>query len=355
MCVVYYEHLTMSSKSVENGVVFQDNIKRERKTAASRQLVIETTTNLLKAVILKPTMWIHPDMAEVRALAYTICLDTKTFSPPVVLLNLNENTSTSKKSNIITSGFVTGIYDRSITSHDDTDDPPIVQVIESSFEYKSFYCGVLKNTTLVKVFTFDVTDISGELATVKVASQMRHTAVSVTDGTVIKLNRFNILYFDYNVKSVVATKPLVLALQFEIIDQFRSSFIPIKYSSTRLVLARAPTNPVHEKESDESTMSTQLSVDKSSVGSVSSPTNLKIVEPNASVLNCSGNICSVYCIHFCMCITKIHPVEELAIDDIVQGCHFMDSCDITKLENKSKRFVLYYYYSLNHYFATGKC
>ena len=48
------------------------------------------------------------------------------------------------------------------------------------------------------------------------------------------------------------------------------------------------------------------------------------------------------------------PVDEIILEDINSGCHFTSHIDFDNFKNKNKKFLLYWYYSVNFYYVTGK-
>ena len=59
-------------------------------------------------------------------------------------------------------------------------------------------------------------------------------------------------------------------------------------------------------------------------------------------------------IHFLQCICTTHPIDRMNIKTIISNCHFLDGVDFLAMENKQKRFALYYSYSVDIYLITGK-
>ena len=71
-------------------------------------------------------------------------------------------------------------------------------------------------------------------------------------------------------------------------------------------------------------------------------------------IKCKGNKCSMHGINFCSCIMEVFPVEDIILEDIKSGCHFTSHIEYDSFMNKNKRFLLYWYHSVNFYFVTSK-
>ena len=158
-------------------------------------------------------------------------------------------------------------------------------------------------------------------------------------GHVIKLLRCNVLYYSHDQLEHPIDNVLVLVTSLKVLG---CSTINRSSINSRLSLKLTPDATEGEQTTGESAAG-QSAIKKS----------VK-VSTSESVKHCSSLTCSIYGVKFCTCITKFFPVEEIILEDIKSGCHFTSHIDFDKFTNKNKRFLLYWYFSVNFYFVTVK-
>ena len=76
---------------------------------------------------------------------------------------------------------------------------------------------------------------------------------------------------------------------------------------------------------------------------------------NGELEGCNGGLCSNYGINFVQCIRRIFVIEEMIIDALIPECPFVDrTLTSITMENKCKRFLLYWWFSTNMYLVCGR-
>ena len=161
----------------------------------------------------------------------------------------------------------------------------------------------------------------------------------------IKLLRFNVLYFSHDQLEHSIDNVLVLVTSFKMLGRSTincKSVINNEDSRLSLKLTADAT------EGEHTTMENAVGERK-----IKKSVTVK-ASTSESVKHCTGLTCSLYGVEFCTCITKFFPIEEIILEDIKSGCHFTSHIDFDNFTNKNKRFLLYWYFSVNFYYVTGK-
>ena len=70
-------------------------------------------------------------------------------------------------------------------------------------------------------------------------------------------------------------------------------------------------------------------------------------------LGCNGNLCSQHGIDFAVCLTKCIPLESISLQRVARECVFVTKA-FKDMQNRNKRFLLYYYYATSVYQFHGK-
>ena len=131
-------------------------------------------------------------------------------------------------------------------------------------------------------------DESGHILTIKLASQLNAFSGTLEMGHVIKLLRFNVLYYSHDQLEHSIDNVLVLVTSFKVLGR---STINRSSINSRLSLKLTPDATEGEQTTMESAAG-ESAIKKSVTASTSE-----------SVKHCSGLTCSIYGVKFCTCIT----------------------------------------------------
>ena len=173
-----------------------------------------------------------------------------------------------------------------------------------------------------------------------------YKSVALEEGSIIKLMRFQTIYFNYD--CATGSKPtnlIVLSLDLKVIGKkdklFSDDVLKIKRLAIRKVVSMSirnilsPMSPIPPPAIDMGLPPlTQATKCDSSIDSVDLTAPANVVVDTST---CTGNLFSIYGISFIQCVCITHPIGQLSLGDISSECHFLGGKCWKTMENKSKR------------------
>ena len=143
-------------------------------------------------------MWTQPVFKPLRSFIHVVTSKPSMYPPYIhpeatYISNVNPTTPTIP----LSKGFVCGVYDRSCLSSKDPNYCPILQVMAVSTRHCTVFLQSLPKNDNSKHTTLHAVDANLQTGTVKIASQMNSYTGMIKCGSVIKLLKFNTIYFDY--------------------------------------------------------------------------------------------------------------------------------------------------------------
>ena len=291
----------------------------------------------MQRILEKPTLWLHPDFKLIRSHISAIGKDRIRF--PILdetkVIGAIDNITDSTMQ--LSPDFVTGVYNRTICSEEDYKEHPIVLQVFSSIgcRHRNYFCSVKKQSIVVNHVSFVVVDSTGNLLSIKLASQMHHLYESgeLEEGSIIKLMRFQSIYFNYDCSTgCKPTNLIVLSLDLKVIGKkdklFSEEILKIKRLEIRKVTSctstmNIPTMSIPTAMPPTSTVDMGLLPLTQATECISSDA-IDLVTELADTSTCTGNMCSVYGVSFIQCICITHPIDQLSLKDISSECHFLD-------------------------------
>ena len=321
----------------------QDQVKKSRADEKRRQKCIETCVNVFQFIKENPEQWQNPEFKKIREYT-THFVSNPDISPPTDGVLQPDSISVSAPSLIpdLTKKIMEGIYSMEIECADDCDDPPILQVTAMTYRYRSnFTCQIGKEGT-TKCVTLHAIDAGGEVATLKLATQLNGYIGLLKEGVIIQLNQFRSFQYNYmNEGSAVGKNIVVLVTNLTMRGGpfvFRAEPRVEKRLTCAVDTIRLVPDGAAESVADDLTQDDE-----------------EIIE-NGTMMNvcCSGGLCSRDGLMMRRCIVETHPIKKLPIELIVSNCPFVEGNDATAPPNKQCRFALYHWFATNIYHICGR-
>ena len=174
----------------------RDEIKRDKVSKAKKEVILETIDNVTTAILDEPSLWTSPAFKPLRNFVHSVSsqpnVSPPSVNPSVTLL------AKSNPENGLSCGFIKGIYNCLSTNiQSDPEYAPLLQITAVTNRYRSSYLDSIADKVQIKQTT--LTAIDGDLNTItlKVASQMTSWTGTLTAGSIVKLLKYQRIYFDY--------------------------------------------------------------------------------------------------------------------------------------------------------------
>ena len=199
----------------------KDEIRAEITDDLKRKMVLETTEGILLRILEKPNLWLDPAFKQIYEYVTSIGNVKDKFPPPE---RTNTIGSIDEDDGIVLSNhFVTGVYNRTILSETDYSSPIItLQVFNLNCRHKTYFCTAKRQSIMINYISFFAVDASGNIVSVKLASQMHSIYVSgvLENGSIVNLKKFQVIYFNYDeVNQIEPTNLVVLALNLVVVGK----------------------------------------------------------------------------------------------------------------------------------------
>jgi hypothetical protein len=166
-------------------------------------------------------------------------------------------------------------------------------------------------------------------------STLNSQATLLEEGTIVKLESFFRIYFNFDDKT--SMECALLVKNFSVLGMKPVSSHLLGQPESRLSMSKKMDCP--KSESDP-------------VDPDSPVTEGKDAEANIPVIKCNGKVCSNHGIQFVACVTECIPVTDVFLTAVAKECVFTTK-PVPDMTPKEKRFLLYYWYATSVYNLEG--
>ena len=173
----------------------RDEIKRDKVSKAKKEVILETIDNVTTAILDEPSLWTSPAFKPLRNFVHSVSSQPNVFPP-----SINPSVTLLSKSNAengLSCGFIKDIFNCSKNLQSDPDYAPLLQLTAVTNRYRSSYLDSVADKVQIKQTTLTAIDGDFNTITLKVASQMTSWTGTLMAGSIIKLLKYQVLYFDY--------------------------------------------------------------------------------------------------------------------------------------------------------------
>ena len=168
-------------------------------------------------------------------------------------------------------------------------------------------------------------------------STLNSQATLLEEGTILKLESFFPIYFNFDDKT--SMECALLVKDFSVLGMKPVPSHLLGQPESRLSVSRKMDLP--KKESDQVDLDSQTVCYGKDDGA------------NIPVIKCSGKVCSNHGIQFVVCVTECIPVADVSLTAVAKECVFATK-PVPDMNPKEKRFLLYYWYATSVYQFRGK-
>ena len=265
----------------------------------------------------KPSIFSKPNFTFLREFVYEASTHPLLF-PPLLPSNAARLESTNSRQDL-TKQVAVCIYQRREIPTD-----PILLVTTKEVTEERVKCpdtkkGATQNLPMIRL-TLHAADGDDNKITIKIASQLSTSCSLLEVGSIIKMQSFTPIYFNYNDEE--DDRLAILLFSFRILGIMHIP-LPIRFTEYE----RLPLLKLEDKKP-----AAQITT--------SDPTL------------CRGELCSTDRVRFQDCITKCCPVSSLVLTEISNTCPFV-TMEVSQMTNSYKRNMLYWWFATNVYVVTG--
>jgi hypothetical protein len=210
----------------------------------------------------------------------------------------------------------------------------IVKVIETSTKFRSQDFN--RATTKIPLTTLTCIDGSGQPITVKCASQLNSTAGILVTGTVMKITKFQPVFF--TLSAADRTKVALVLCGYESLGVVALSDDEKHAFKNRVEVTLDDQRSHNEEQMPETELDSE-----------------DHFSDLPEIVDCSedNRLCNSGGVFFAnTCVCDAMPVEQQLLDEIAGQCWFVDRT-VADMTDKQKRSLLYWWYATNIYGVFG--
>ena len=318
-------------KSSQDGAAADAAKKQSKKKVnilATKQAKIhEEFQKLLRTILTKPQLWLKEPLRYLRNFVLTVSkgkdrhkfpIDEGDESLPV--------TKEEEQSTAITKNFIKTLAAGS-NLPEDTD--PVLFVLSWKTGFHDHVSHREYQKQKVKLTHLTLVDGDNNRIHARLATHLADVGRQLIEGDIIKLGLFTPLTYHVNEGS-----PLMPALF--ILQYTQVGHAPVPLDTRPMLCCSVGNQPTEEVEP-----------------MYNIPDPLTQDPPECTF---EKRLCRKFGVNFIgRCICEEIPVEKRNLDIIAEDCYLINASDgVDKLQNKSKRLMLYWWYATNIYSLTGK-
>ena len=274
-------------------------------------------------------------MANISSMLRKISLNPMLFPPPA-------GEEISPTSFPLTKNIGVPLYEREDVVYKDF----VVQVTAASFDKGN--TKILNDSTAsnskklidrdvsFKKWKFNVIDGDGTVITARLDSTLHALGTNISAGAVIRVNSAFPVYFNYT--DMTNMQCAIVIRDFSTIGRMPVPPECVGPPQDRLDVK----SKTEEGKEYNSINTTEETLSKSN-------NEVQDISPE----KCGGRFCSNHGIDFIACICKCVPLESISKERVARECVFATK-DYKDMNNKNKRFLLYYFYATSVYQFHGK-
>ncbi|KAL7547980.1 hypothetical protein ACHAWF_017086 [Thalassiosira exigua] len=308
-------------KKAREPKVFKDELRADEEKQSKKEETIAVVEAVLEAIITKPSAWDDPQLENIKSMICTIGRDRDRFPLPLGEDNTDNNESAVCA---LTAGVASLLYKREELNLTNT----TLQITAASSEMKSSKLeGLLVAKQLEdiphRIWKLNAIDADSNVITVRLDSTLNSEGKLLSPGAIINITSAFPVYMNYG--DMYDMRCAIVLREFRIIGR-RPVPGDLKVAPARLTVEASATHAQDAKVGD-----------------------CCFHQP----YKCSGELCSVHGIDFAVCLTKAVPIENVSLPKVARECVFVTK-ELKDMDNRNKRFLLYYYYATSVYQFHGR-
>jgi len=313
--------------------VFKDNTKSAEQKEDDKALVVHIAENLLGEILKNPSAWNDPLLNNVKSMVRRIGTDTVTYPLPPWEddTTLHDSSATPE----LTKSIGTAVFNRESVNLSDfkiqitASTPAMVTTKLAGNAAKGLLSGDIHH----RMWKLNAIDGDETIITVRLDSTLNSEGTLLEPGTVIHVTSAFPVYMTYG--NMYDKRCAIVLREFRILCRR-----PVPSSFTGPPEKRLKVKEVDTQQLDEDDESEDVSSGACSGPACSGP-------------GCTGQLCSKHGIDFSACILKCVPIGSVSLSRVAKECVFVTK-ELKHMDNKNKRFLLYYYYATSVYQFHGK-
>jgi hypothetical protein len=167
------------------------DVKEATRKKKEREELVFTVKSFFTVMLAQPNKWSGEGLHFIKRAIGEINLNPARFPPAIPLVRPTNRTSNNQQEDIqLSSGFACRLYDRQ-----DLPSQAIIQITVGSSKNKGI--AIQGQKYYVRQWSFNAVDGNHDLITLKMDSTLNSQATLLEEGTILKLESFFPIYFNF--------------------------------------------------------------------------------------------------------------------------------------------------------------